>query len=63
MNEEYIDWKSRALAAEAETLNLKNLCAHHGICTAWGNIIPTTTLNLLPPVIATHLSGMSLLSI
>jgi len=36
MNEEYIDWKSRALAAEAETLNLKNLCAHHGICTACG---------------------------
>ena len=36
MSEEYIDWKSRALAAEAETLNLKNLCAHHGICTACG---------------------------
>lgn len=36
MNEEYIDWKSRALVAEAETLNLKNLCAHHGICTACG---------------------------
>lgn len=36
MNEEYVDWKGRALAAEAETLNLKNLCAHHGICTACG---------------------------
>jgi hypothetical protein len=36
MSEEHIDWKSRALAAEAETLNLKNLCAHHGICTACG---------------------------
>lgn len=36
MNEGYIDWKGRALAAEAETLNLKNLCAHHGICTACG---------------------------
>lgn len=31
-----IDWKGRALAAEAETLNLKNLCAHHGICTVCG---------------------------
>ena len=33
MSDVNIDWKGRALAAEAETLNLKNLCAHHGICT------------------------------
>lgn len=31
-----IDWKGKALAAEAETLNLKNLCAHHCICTVCG---------------------------
>jgi hypothetical protein len=33
MSDVNIDWKGKALAAEAETLNLKNLCAHHGICT------------------------------
>lgn len=36
MSDVNIDWKGKALAAEAETLNLKNLCAHHGICTVCG---------------------------